>query len=291
MTVASGIVIVDKPSGWTSHDVVARVRRLASTRRVGHAGTLDPMATGVLVVGVERATRVLGHLTLSEKTYDATIRLGRRTVTDDAEGDVTEEVSAADVTDEALHRGVSALTGGIEQVPPQFSAVKVAGVRSYKRAREGKQTELAARSVTVRAFDIREIHRCGDFLDVDVSIACTSGTYVRALARDLGDRLGVGGHLTMLRRTSVGPYVVDQARTLDELAESFTVLPLDDAVAEAFPRRDVSAEQASRVSHGGRLPVAGFGSGPVGVFGPDGALLALMVEDGERMKPLAVFSS
>lgn len=290
MTATNGILVVDKPSAWTSHDVVARVRRLAGTKRVGHAGTLDPMATGVLVLGVGRATRVLGHLTLAEKAYDATVRLGERTVTDDAEGEVLSAASAADTREADLRSAVAALTGTIEQEPPQFSAVKVGGVRSYKRARQGGRTELATRQVTVRAFEVMRVRRAGDVLDADVSIECSSGTYVRALARDLGERLGVGGHLTKLRRTRAGPYHVEGAHTLERLAECFMVRPLGDAVAAAFPRRDVTAAEARRVAHGGRLPVAGFGPGPVGVFGPDGSLLALMEERADATKPLAVFA-
>lgn len=290
MIAANGILVVDKPSAWTSHDVVARTRKLAGTKRVGHAGTLDPMATGVLVVGVGRATRVLGHLTLAEKVYDATIRLGQRTVTDDAEGEVVAAASAAETTERAVRSAVAALTGPIEQEPPQYSAIKVGGVRSYKRAREGGRTELATRPVTVRTFDVTGLRRAADVLDVDVSIECSSGTYVRALARDLGEWLGVGGHLTMLRRIRAGPYRIEEARTLDRLAHCFTVQPLAEAVGAAFPRRDVSAAEARRVAHGGRLPVAGFGPGPVGVFGPDGDLLALMEEGTDTTKPLAVFA-
>lgn len=294
MTVPSGLIVVDKPGGWTSHDVVARIRKLAGTKRVGHAGTLDPMATGVLVLGVERATRLLGHLTLATKAYDGTIRLGQRTVTDDAEGEVVADPAAAraaDVSEQAVRDAAAHLVGEIAQVPPQYSAVKIRGVRSYKRARQGEHTELAARRVTVQDFDVRGTRPVGDLLDVDVSISCSSGTYVRALARDLGERLGTGGHLTMLRRTRVGPYAITDARSLDQLAESFTVLGLADAVAAAFPRRDISAEQARRVAHGGRLPVAGLGPGPVGVFDPDGVLLALMEDSGGVAKPVAVFAT
>jgi tRNA pseudouridine55 synthase len=287
-----GLVVVDKPAGWTSHDVVGRLRRLAGTRRVGHAGTLDPMATGVLVLGVERATRLLGHLALTEKAYDATIRLGQGTVTDDAEGEVVAATSAAGVTDEDITRGVAALTGEIQQVPSQVSAIKVDGRRSYARVRSGEQVELAARPVTVSRFEVRDIRRggeLGDLVDIDVEVVCSSGTYVRALARDLGAALGVGGHLTRLRRTRVGPYTLRDARTLDQLAESFTVLPLGEAVAAAFPRRDVGPDEARRLAHGGRLPAAGLGPGPVGVFAPDGTFLALVEEQGGQAKPLAVF--
>ncbi|TDD38516.1 tRNA pseudouridine(55) synthase TruB [Actinomadura sp. KC06] len=287
----SGLVIVDKPSGWTSHDVVGRMRRLAKTRRVGHAGTLDPMATGVLVLGIGKATRLLGHLALTEKGYDATIRLGVSTNTDDAEGEVTATASAASVPDEALHAGVAALTGPIRQVPPQVSAIKVNGERAYKMARKGEEVELAARPVTVHDFAVLDVRRHDDVIDLDAAIACSSGTYIRALARDLGASLGCGGHLTALRRTRVGPYDLGMARTLDQLAEKPEILPMGEAVAAVFPRRDVSDDDARKVAHGGRLPAAGLGPGPIGVFAPDGTLLALVEEHGNVAKPLAVFIS
>ncbi|MFF5259396.1 tRNA pseudouridine(55) synthase TruB [Actinomadura viridis] len=290
-TVESGLVIVDKPAEWTSHDVVARMRRLARTRRVGHAGTLDPMATGVLVIGVEKATRLLGHLALTEKGYDATIRLGQSTNTDDAEGEITATASAAAVTDDALRAGIAALTGEIRQVPPQVSAIKVNGERAYKMARKGERVELAARPVTVHSFTVTDVRREGDLIDVDASITCSSGTYIRALARDLGAALGTGGHLTFLRRTRVGPYDLGMARTLDRLGEKLEILPMGEAVAAAFPRREVDADGARKVMHGGRLPAVGLGPGPVGVFAPDGTLLALVEEQGNAAKPLAVFVS
>ncbi|MET7464217.1 tRNA pseudouridine(55) synthase TruB [Nonomuraea sp. NPDC005501] len=287
----SGLIIVDKPADWTSHDVVARMRRLAGTRRLGHAGTLDPMATGVLVVGVEKATRLLGHLALTEKVYTATMRLGVTTNTDDAEGEVTATASAAAVTPAEVHKGVAALTGEIMQIPPQVSAIKVDGQRAYKRARAGEEVELAARPVTVYGFEVLDVRAHDDVVDVDAVVTCSSGTYIRALARDLGSGLGVGGHLTRLRRTRVGPYDLSMARTLDELAQECVVLPIGEAVAAAFPRRDVTAEQATLVRHGGRLPAAGLGAGPIGVFGPDGDLLALVEEQGRTARPLAVFVS
>lgn len=286
----SGLVIVDKPSGWTSHDVVAKLRGLAGTRRVGHAGTLDPMATGVLVVGVGKATRLLGHLALTEKTYDTVIRLGRSTDTDDADGEIVAEASAAQVTEELLRVGAVELTGAILQVPPKISAVKVDGRRAYKRARAGEQVELKPRPATVYDFTISGLRREGDLLDVTATITCSSGTYIRALARDLGARLGTGGHLTMLRRTRVGPYDLSMARTIEEFTRDPAVLPLADAVAAAFPRMDVSADDARRIAHGGTLPATGLGRGPIGVFGPDGTLLALVEEHGPVTKPLAVFA-
>jgi tRNA pseudouridine55 synthase len=292
---ASGLVIVDKPAGWTSHDVVAKMRGIAGTRKVGHAGTLDPMATGVLVIGVEKATRLLGHLALTEKVYEATIRLGVTTNTDDAEGEVTAVASARGIADEAVLAGTRALTGPIMQVPPQVSAIKVNGERAYKRARAGQETELAARPVTVHGFDVTEIRHAKDngedVVDVDARVTCSSGTYIRSLARDLGGSLGVGGHLTYLRRTRVGPYGIETARSLDQLGEECVILPMAEAVAAAFPRRDVTEDEARLVAHGGRLAPAGLGPGPVGVFAPDGTLLALVEEDGRAARPLAVFVS
>jgi tRNA pseudouridine55 synthase len=293
-TVASGLVIVDKPQGMTSHDVVARIRRLAGTRRVGHAGTLDPMATGVLVVGVEKATRLLGHLALNEKEYSATIRLGQATDTDDAEGQVTAEASAAGIGQAELEAAAAALTGEIQQVPPGYSAVKVGGKRAYRLAREGAAPELAARTVTVREFTVHAVRRLGGLLDVDASVTCSSGTYIRALARDLGTALGVGGHLTALRRTRVGPFALADAATLDQLAVTFTVIPLADAAASAFTPLSLSGDQARTVAHGGRLAVSevawpGATAGPVAGLAPDGSLVALLTEEAGHARPLAVF--
>ncbi|MEV0662123.1 tRNA pseudouridine(55) synthase TruB [Actinomadura luteofluorescens] len=287
----SGLVIVDKPAGWTSHDVVGKMRRLAKTRKVGHAGTLDPMATGVLVLGIGKATRLLGHLALTHKGYDATIRLGESTNTDDAEGEIIAAASAEAVTEEALRAGVAELTGTIQQVPPQVSAIKVNGERAYKMARKGEDVELAARPVTVDEFAVLDVRRHGGLIDVDASVSCSSGTYIRALARDLGASLGCGGHLTALRRTRVGPYDLSMARTLDQLGEKLEILPMAEAVGAVFPRRDVSDDDARKVAHGGRLPAVGLGPGPVGVFAPDGTLLALVEERGPVAKSLAVFVS
>ena len=286
---ADGLVVVDKPAGLTSHDVVARVRRLAGTRKVGHAGTLDPMATGVLVVGVNRATRLLGHLALTEKAYDATVRLGASTVTDDAEGEVVATADATGLTAAAVAAAVAGLTGTILQVPSAVSAVKVDGQRAYKRVRAGEEVELAARPVTVRTFDVGDLRPGAEgTVDVDVQVVCSSGTYVRALARDLGAELGVGGHLTMLRRTRVGPYGLDVAHTLEALADEFALLPIADAARAAFTARDIDAAAATVVSHGGPLPATGV-PGPVAVFGPDGGFLALVEDRGDVTRAVAVF--
>lgn len=287
-----GLVVVDKPAGWTSHDVVARLRRLAGTRRVGHAGTLDPMATGVLVVGIDRATRLLGYLTLADKAYLATIRLGQATVTDDAEGAPTGGASAAAATEAAVRAGLAALTGEIDQVPAAVSAIKVAGRRAYAQVRAGQDVVLAPRRVTVSRLDLLGSRRpTGELLDLDVAVECSTGTYVRALARDLGAALGVGGHLTALRRTRVGPFGLDQARTLEELAarpDPVTV-ELDAAVAAAFPRREVDAEAAGRLRHGGRLTAAGL-PGRYGVFDPEGHVVALAEDRDGVARPVVVFA-
>jgi tRNA pseudouridine55 synthase len=306
----SGLVIVDKPAGLTSHDVVARVRRLVGTRRVGHAGTLDPMATGVLVIGVEKATRLLGYLTLTEKEYAATIRLGQSTSTDDAEGEPTGGEPAGHVTTESLDAEIAKLTGEIMQVPPGVSAIKVGGERAYKLTRAGAAPELAARPVRVFEFTVTSVRSAdpacprGDdapappresrFLDFDATIRCSSGTYIRALARDLGAALGVGGHLTALRRTVVGPYDLSQSCTLEEFSERTLVTPLDQAAAAAFRRVDLDAGDASRLAHGIRIPAPdgtapGSPEAPVAAFDPDGTLIALVTIEAGRLRPLAVF--
>ena len=288
-----GLVIIDKPGGMTSHDVVARIRRLAGTRRVGHAGTLDPMATGVLVVGVEKATRLLGYLTLTEKEYAATIRLGQSSSTDDAEGEITGGAQASGVSAEALARAVAGLTGEIEQIPPAVSAIKVNGQRAYKLTRSGAAPELRPRPVTVYEFTVTGIRRDGDLLDVDATVRCSSGTYIRALARDLGAALGTGGHLTRLRRTRVGGYGIEGARTLEQLAGRFEVLPLAEAAAAAFPRRNLTEDEALRLAHGGRLAGTGQetpGPGPTAAYAPDGTLVALVTGESGEARPLVVFA-
>jgi tRNA pseudouridine55 synthase len=250
------------------------------------------MATGVLVLGLGRATRLLGHLALTEKEYEATIRLGATTLTDDADGDVLERRSAAAVEADDVRTGAAALTGDLLQVPAAVSAVKVEGRRAYARVRAGEEVALSARPVRVTAFEVRRLRRPEpDLLDVDVRVVCSSGTYVRALARDLGAGLGVGGHLTALRRTRVGPFAIGSARTLEQLAGALDVLPLAAAVDAAFPRVDVGEEQAAGVRHGRPLPLPEGGpTGPCGVFGPDGAVLALMVARGPVLRPLVVFA-
>jgi tRNA pseudouridine55 synthase len=288
VTVPPGLVVVDKPDGMTSHDVVARVRRIMGTRKVGHAGTLDPMATGVLVLGIERATKLLGHLALDTKAYLATIRLGSSTTTDDAQGETLSTSDTSGVTDDAVLAGIAKLTGHIQQVPSAVSAVKVDGKRAYARVRAGEQVELAARPVEVMRFDLLSTRREDGGLELDVMVECSSGTYVRALARDLGADLGVGGHLAALRRTRVGPFDLRVVTTLEKLAENPALsLPLDDAVAAAFPRRDVPYRQAKSLLMGQRLPAAGI-EGTYGVFDPEGRAIALAVDEGPAARSLVV---
>ncbi|WP_369359018.1 tRNA pseudouridine(55) synthase TruB [Streptomyces sp. cg2] len=299
-----GLVIVDKPSGFTSHDVVAKMRGMARTRRVGHAGTLDPMATGVLVLGLERATKLLGHLALTEKEYVGTIRLGQTTVTDDAEGEITASKAAHGLVREDIDAGVAELSGAIMQVPSKVSAIKIDGKRSYKRVLDGEDVEIPARPVTISSFVVHSVHEAEaadgtPVTDVLVSVVCSSGTYIRALARDLGAGLGVGGHLTALRRTRVGPYKLDRARTLEQLQAAVNepeggglpVMPLGDAAAAAFTRWDVTEAQSRLLLNGVRVPMPQFeGDGPVAAFGPDGTFLALVQNEGGRAKSLAVFA-
>ncbi|PZS27574.1 MAG: tRNA pseudouridine(55) synthase TruB [Pseudonocardiales bacterium] len=287
-----GLCVVDKPAGLTSHDVVAQVRRLAGTRRVGHAGTLDPMATGVLVLGIERATRLLGHLALTDKSYDATIRLGQSTVSDDADGEVVAAVPASHLTDLDVRTALPRLVGEIEQVPSAVSAIKVDGRRAYARVRAGEEVALAPRRVTVARLDLLAVRRDRpDLVDLEVSLDCSTGTYVRAIARDLGAALGVGGHLTALRRTRVGPFTLAGAHSLDALAalSSPVTLGLAAAVAACFSRRDVDWDQARLLSHGRPLPAAGI-TGTYGAFAPDGAVLALLAESDALARPVVVLA-
>jgi len=279
-----GFVVVDKPGGITSHDVVSRVRRLAGTRRVGHAGTLDPMATGVLVVAVNRATRLLGHLTLTDKRYDATVRLGVSTTTDDAEGAVLESRGTDALTEGAVREALGAFQGEIDQVPSSVSAVKVEGRRAYDRVRAGERVDLPPRRVSIHALEVTGL----DLPDIRISVHCSSGTYIRAIARDLGAALGVGGHLTALRRTAVGPFTLEQARTLEELADDFSVTPIAEAARAVFPAVHLDDCQADDVRVGRRIDVELTGLSAL--FAPGGEFLALYQEgeDG-RARAVTVF--
>jgi len=284
----AGIVIVDKAGAMTSHDVVGRARRIFGTRKVGHAGTLDPMATGVLVIGIERATKILGLISGESKTYTATIRLGQVTSTDDAEGELVQEVSASGVSDDAIAAEVAALRGDIEQVPSSVSAVKIGGKRAYQMVREGQSVVLAARRVHIDRFDVLAVRRAGDLVDVDVVVDCSSGTYIRALARDIGAALGVGGHLTVLRRTRVGGFGLDTARTIEELEQQPALsYSLDDACLRAFPRRHLSAAESEAASHGRALAPAGI-DGIYAAVAPDGTVTALLQDTPARTTSVVV---
>ncbi len=296
-----GLLVVDKPQEWTSHDVVARSRRLLATRKVGHAGTLDPMATGVLVLGVGRATRLLTFLVGCDKDYTATVRLGQSTLTDDAEGEVTGGTGAGSTTRDDVLAAVAALTGDIEQVPSSVSAIKVQGRRAYHRARAGEDVELPARPVTVSRFvvgAVRPLEVGGvAVLDVDVEVTVSSGTYVRALARDLGAALGTGGHLTALRRTRVGGFGIEAAHPLADLEARLAagtpmpVTPIADAARAAFVVRDLDAAEARTLGFGQRLPSAVPGRAePVAAIGPDGTLVAMLDESRPTARSLVVFA-
>ncbi|MET0303754.1 MAG: tRNA pseudouridine(55) synthase TruB, partial [Microbacteriaceae bacterium] len=276
----SGVVLVDKPQGITSHDVVSRVRRAASTRKVGHAGTLDPMATGLLLLGIDSSTRLLTYLVGLDKEYLATIRLGQSTTTDDAEGEVLESVDASGIDDEAIRSGILPLSGDIEQVPSTYSAIKVDGRRAYDLARKGEAVELKSRRVTVSAFEMLEIRREEASVDVEVRVECTSGTYIRALARDLGSALGVGGHLTALRRTRVGPFSVEEAAPADETVLDALRGAADVATA-LFPSARLDAQQLVDLAHGKRVELDAPDADVLAALTPDGALAGLVrVRDG-----------
>ncbi|GAB2753219.1 tRNA pseudouridine(55) synthase TruB [Nocardioides salsibiostraticola] len=286
----SGLVIVDKSGGMTSHDVVSRVRRLAGTRKVGHAGTLDPMATGVLVLGVNRATRLLGHLMLTEKGYAATVRLGTTTTTDDAEGETIAEATPELILgiDEAhLRARFAELVGDIEQKPTAVSAIKVDGKRAYQRVRDGEEVDLPARAVTIHSLEVGEVRRSAGAVDVDIVVRCSSGTYIRAIARDVGAALGVGGHLSALRRTAVGAFDLASAATLEQLGDEFVMTPLRVAARSTFTSADLDEAQAADVRFGRALGLDL--SGVTALFDPTGEFLALYEPRDGRAKAVAVF--
>jgi len=285
--VRAGILLVDKPGGITSHDVVSRARRALGTRKIGHAGTLDPMATGLLVLGVEGATRLLTYIVGADKTYEATIVLGIATDSDDADGVETERADAATVAavaDEAIAAGIRALTGEIEQVPSTVSAIKVGGRRAYDLARAGEEVELKARRVTVSRFDVRAMRRGDGVVELDVVVDCTSGTYIRALARDLGRALGVGGHLTMLRRTRIGSFDVTAAASVDDVAEDALIAPAT-AAAVVVGALAVGADEARDLRHGKRIDGGGRLTGAVAAaIDPDGRLVGIVERRGTQLK-------
>lgn len=284
----SGLVIVDKPAGMTSHDVVSKLRRAFSTRRVGHAGTLDPMATGVLVVGIERGTRFLAHLVATTKSYEATIRLGASTTTDDREGDILSSADASMLDDEKITAAVAELTGDIMQKPASVSAIKIDGKRAHERVRDGEVVDIPARPVTVSEFEILDHRSDGEFIDLDVRVHCSSGTYIRSLARDLGDALGVGGHLTALRRTEVGPFTLGDAIPLADLQENPRLsLNLDEALSRSYPVLDVTEEEGEALSMGKWLEPRGL-KGIHAAVTPAGQAIALIEEKGKRLATVFV---
>ena len=284
----SGIVVVDKPAGLTSHDVVARLRRFFGTRKVGHAGTLDPMATGVLVAGIERGTKLLAHLVADDKVYETTIRLGQSTTTDDAEGDVVDTHDASGVSEDAIRAEVAKLTGKIMQVPSKVSAIKIDGRRAHELVRAGEDVDIPARPVTIHAFELGEIRRHDGVIDVDARVHCSTGTYIRSLGRDLGAALGVGGHLIALRRHRVGSFTLDDARTLEELEKNAQLsLSMDDALTRAWPVLDVTAEEYAALSMGKWLEPRGL-KGVHAAVGPDGRAVALVKEQGKRLATVFV---
>jgi tRNA pseudouridine55 synthase len=290
----SGIVVIDKPAGWTSHQVVAKIRRIANTRKVGHAGTLDPMATGVLVIGIGKATRLLGYLALTEKAYQATVRLGISTVTDDADGTVTSATGADWLGDDQIEAAVAGLRGQGMQVPSAVSAIKIEGVRAYAKVRSGQEVDLAPRPVTIDRFEV-----VGRFdlevdgvavVDLDVIVECSSGTYVRALARDLGSILGTGGHLTALRRTCVGPFTITDAQTLEEAECSLKIMPIDHVVGECFTTLTVTETQANYIRNGRRLVGLFLPDRTTALFDEAGHFLALYRQEGPDAAAEAVFA-
>lgn len=290
----SGLILIDKPGGITSHGVVARTRKRAATRKVGHAGTLDPMATGLLLLGLGSSTRLLTYMVGLDKEYEATIRLGQTSSTDDADGEVSPPASRAAldaVGESELSAEIEHLIGNIEQVPSTVSAIKVDGKRAYARARAGEEVVLKPRSVTVSAFDVLDLRREESVIDVDVRVECSSGTYIRALARDLGTGLSVGGHLTALRRTRVGPFRIADAVELEELNVAEHLLSPVDAASALFPTVTLDEDAADDLSHGRRIGTSGIPAvtGAIAAIAPDGRLIGLMERRGEHMRTLVNF--
>ncbi len=289
---SSGILLLDKPQGWTSHDVVARTRRLAGTRKVGHAGTLDPMATGLLLLGIDSATRLLTYMVGLDKEYFATIRLGASTTTDDAEGETIESAppaSIAAITAAAIDEQLAQLRGDIEQVPSTVSAIKVDGKRAYALARAGEEVVLKKRPVTVSAFELLGDERADGFLDLRVRVECSSGTYIRALARDLGSALGVGGHLTALRRTRIGPFRVEDAHQLETVVVAESAMSPADAASALFEVLQLNDQQALELGQGKRPEFPDRHGGPFAAIDMAGRLVGLADVRGGKARVLVNF--
>lgn len=304
-----GFLVVDKPSGVTSHDVVGRVRALLGTRRVGHAGTLDPMATGVLILAAGRATKLLGHLSLADKSYRATIRLGVATDTDDADGEPLAVRSAAGVSDRDIRHGMTSFHGELDQVPSTYSAVKINGRRAYERARAGEEVVLPARRITIHRYELLgEPRRNGETVDLDVEVVCSSGTYIRALARDLGAELGVGGHLTALRRVTTGPFTLEGALDAfpdgvtprgaprppisDELRERAhaALIPVAQVAQRAFAVRNLDAHESSELAFGRPISAASI-PGVYAGCDAHGNLVALLKNRAATSVPVLVWQA
>lgn len=288
---SDGFLIVDKDPGMTSHDVVAIARKALSTRKVGHAGTLDPMATGVLVLGFGNGTRLLQYITDGDKSYQATIVLGASTVTDDHEGEVLSRTDASSVTDQEISTILASMVGTISQRPSSVSAVKVDGERAYDRVRAGEVFELAARTITISSLEILEIRRIGEYIEVDIDVTCSAGTFIRAIARDLGNVLKVGGHLNALRRTRVAGFALDVATSVGDLkSKNFQALGLTDVARRTFPARDLTQEEVRELSFGRPLSPSVVTEIVAGIS-QENQLIALLKNEADKAKPVAVFAA
>jgi tRNA pseudouridine55 synthase len=286
-----GFLVVDKAPAMTSHDVVAVARKALGTRKVGHAGTLDPMATGVLVLGFGNGTRLLQYITDGDKSYIATVVLGAATVTDDQEGEVISEADASNISDEQIKSGLSKMVGEIQQRPSSVSAVKVAGERAYDRVRAGEVFELAARTITISSLVVLDIRRTGTRIEIDIDVTCSAGTFIRAIARDLGDDLNVGGHLSSLRRTRVAGFAIDQAITFEALkSQDFKALDLSDVARQTFTVRELALDEVAELSFG--RPLTSNASDEIfAALSPDNRLIALLKNEIGKAKPIAVFAA
>ena len=286
-----GLVLIDKPTSWTSHDVVAKVRKAVGTKKVGHAGTLDPLATGLLVLGIESGTKLLTFLVGADKTYEATIRLGQQTISDDSESEVIANASAEEIaklSDEDIAREIAKLTGVLMQTPSSVSAIKVAGKRAYDLVRAGEEVELKAREVKIYGFEMLSVARVSGFLDVEVKVKCSSGTYIRALARDLGNLLGVGGHITALRRTKVGHFDVTEANSIEELSE-LRLTELATAAKQLFPVIELTESDVTDLIHGKRISAKSEVTGLAAGLSMSGRLVAVLESVKTDLKSVVVF--
>ena len=285
MSLQDGFVIIDKPAGITSHDVVAKLRKSLGTKQVGHAGTLDPMATGVLVLGVNKATKFLQYITQGRKAYHAQIRLGQVTTSDDAQGEITSTSDTSNVSDQEIRDFLATQVGSIMQVPTKVSAIKINGQRAYDLVREGKEVDIPARQIDIYKLDVIEIKR-GEFLDIEISVECSAGTYIRSIARDLGHSLGVGGHLISLRRSLVAPFSLSDCSGL----ESPEIRPLASEISKVMRVRDVDLQEVKELSFGRALSASST-DGPVVALAPDGQVAAILENREHGAQPVAVFIS